>query len=342
MKQTIKRILRPTYRKLYRFYHDTKTSWNTRRTEREIQRLIPIMKIMADTGVGTDECLKNGFLPMPIHFYSPVLDIPDLEARQMWNRVSPLTGIDQRVDAQLELLAQLGKGYGNECAWPQNETKDVYQFYTHNGGFSYGCAAALHTMIRNYKPSRVIEVGSGNSSRVISAAALKNIAEGHPCQYTIIDPYPWPIIEDGLPGLSRMVKGRVELQDLGLFDELEENDILFIDSGHTVRLGGDVNFLYLEVLPKLKPGVIVHIHDIGLPYEYAKVYATNPRFRVFWTEAYLLQAFLAFNSAFEILLMMNMLQTQHMDAFCAAFPPFDLATNWATSGSFWIRRKLEE
>jgi hypothetical protein len=82
--------------------------------------------------------------------------------------------------------------------------------------------------------------------------------------------------------------------DLAFLEELKENDILFIDSGHTVRTRSDVNFLILEVLPRLAPGAIVHFHDIPLPFEYQKVYFTNPTFRVFWTEAYLLQSFLAF------------------------------------------------
>ena len=95
----------------------------------------------------------------------------------------------------------------------------------------------------------------------------------------------------------------------------------------------------LDVLPRLASGVIVHFHDIGLPYEYPKVYATNPTFRVFWSEAYLLQAFLSFNSTFEVLLAMSYLMTEQTKEFRAAFSPYDPAQQVAISGSFWIRRK---
>jgi hypothetical protein len=135
-----------------------------------------------------------------------------------------------------------------------------------------------------------------------------------------------------------MIRERVELTDISRFKELGPNDILFIDSGHTVRTGSDVNFLYLEVLPRLSPGVIIHSHDIGLPYEYQKVYFTNPSFRVFWTEAYLLQAFLSLNPHFEIMLAMNYLMMNHKEKFCKAFPHYNPAIHKATSGSFWIRR----
>ena len=127
------------------------------------------------------------------------------------------------------------------------------------------------------------------------------------------------------------------MQDPQMFDQLQENDILFIDSGHCVRTGSDVNFLILDVLPRLSPGVVVHFHDIGLPDEYPKVYFTNPDFRVFWTEAYLLQAFLAFNQDFEVLLAVSYLMKNHRAEFCVAFPHID-TDEYRISGSFWLRR----
>ena len=156
-------------------------------------------------------------------------------------------------------------------------------------------------------------------------------------EYTIIDPYPANMIKE-LSGVTQIVPERVELTDFRRFETLGQNDILFIDFGHTVRTGSDVNFLYLDVLPRLAPGVIVHIHDIGLPYEYPKVYFTNPSFRVFWTEAYLLQAFLSLNPHFEIMLAMNYLTVEHWDEFCKAFEHFNPSVHKTTSGSFWIRR----
>lgn len=299
---------------------------------------VRIFKFMAKTGIGTDICLKNGFLPMRVHFYSPVPDLDDLRMRHVWEKESELDGIYFRTERQIQLLRKLGKKAGNECNWPTKPTEDPYAFYSENNSFSFGCAASLHSIIRFYKPRRIIEVGSGYSSLVFSSAVTRNGSESEQCEYCIIDPYPSEKIEKGLPGLTRLIKERVELQQPDFFDPLSENDILFIDSGHTVRTGGDVNFLYLDILPRLAPGVMVHIHDIPMPYEYPEKYFTNPSFRMFWTESYLLQAFLCFNDHYEIMLAMDYIMTKRLDEFRKAFPHYNPEVHKAMSGSFWIRR----
>ncbi len=197
-------------------------------------------------------------------------------------------------------------------------------------------------MVRFLKPKRVIEIGSGNSSRLIyRAGILNNMEVGNcPLEYTIIDPYPRqivPVLEN--TGSVKAIKQKVELMEPEFFDHLEAKDILFVDSGHTVKTGSDVNFIILDVLPRLKSGVVVHFHDINLPYASPESYFVNPEFRVFWTEEYLLQAFLAFNNRFEVLLAMGYLQREYQEYFQRAFPYFAPESNWANSGSFWIRRK---
>ncbi len=291
---------------------------------------------MASTGERTDECLAKGALPMMVHFYSPVPDISDLQNRKIFVRKSLLKGIDFREKEQLDLLLELGAKYGQECDWPQEQTNFDEEFHLNNDSFRFGCAAGLHTILRNYKPKNVFEIGSGYSSRVISKALDLNAKDGAECYYEIIDPYPNDVIKNKLKNVGKINEQRVELVSPDLFTRLQENDVLFIDSGHTVRVGGDVNYLYLEVLPILAKGVIIHIHDINLPYEYPEVYCTNPSFRVFWTEAYLLQAFLAFNTSFEVMLGMTFIQTQHMDVFMKAFPKYQ--SDFSRSGSFWIRK----
>lgn len=301
--------------------------------------LASVISHMAHSGVGTDACLRHGCLPLPVNFHSPVPDLVDLEHRGVWDRVSRLEGIDFRTDAQHALLRDLSANFGGECEWPLTATSDPYQFFTGNPSFSYGCAAALHTILRKYKPRRVIEVGSGNSSLVIAGALTRNAEEGSDAEYLIVDPYPRDIIRSGLPRLTRLLEKRVEEVEPEVFLGLEEDDVLFIDSGHTVRIGSDVNFIVLDVLPRLATGVVIHFHDVSLPYEYSEVYAINPAFRMFWTEAYLLQAFLSCNSQFEILLAMEYLMKDRKEAFCSAFPFYDPKVHKAISGSFWIRRK---
>ena len=303
--------------------------------------LARVVKRMADTGRATDDCLRWGALPLPVHFYSPVPDLDDLARRRVWERRSPLAGIDFRPEAQVEFLGRIGRAYGPECDWPAEPAGAPDRFHTENGCFSFGCAAGAHGVLRHFKPRRVFEIGSGNSSLVLAAALRRNERDGAPAaDYTIIDPYPGPVVRGGLPGVTRLVDRPVEQVPPEAFAELGENDVLFIDSGHTVRIGGDVNFLLLDVLPALAPGVVVHLHDIHLPYEYPERYARNAAFRMLWTEGYLLQAFLALNREYEVLLAMQFLQQEHAAAFQAAFPRFDPTRHRSVSASFWMRRKM--
>ncbi|MBI3986672.1 MAG: class I SAM-dependent methyltransferase [Lentisphaerae bacterium] len=301
--------------------------------------LVKIVSHMARTGYGTDDCLKAGVLPLAVNCYSPLPDLQDLEERKIYERRSELGGVAFRSDAQAAFLKELGEKFGRECDWPVEKIADEHAFHLDNGCFSYGCAAGTHCMIRHWKPRRVIEIGSGYSSRLIAAALRQNAGEGAPvADYTIVDPFMSPSTGT-LPGLTKAVGQPVERLAPAFFDALRAGDVLFVDSGHTVRIGGDVNFLILDVLPRLAPGVVIHFHDISLPREYPKVYYTNPAFRVFWTEAYLLQAFLAFNSEFEVLLALHHLMTDRAEEFRAAFPPYRPDRHWGISSSFWIRRK---
>src|SRR5262249_56780095 len=139
--------------------------------------------------------VEQGGLPMRVHYSSPVPDIADLRARRVWDRRSPLAGIDMREEQQLGLLAELGRQFGNECRWPHAPSGDSSDFHTDNSSFSYGCAAATHALIRKLRPRRVIEVGSGFSSRVIAAALRGNEKNsGERAEYTVVDPYPGPAL----------------------------------------------------------------------------------------------------------------------------------------------------
>ncbi len=302
--------------------------------------LARVVAKMAETGEGTDACLAWHALPLPVHFYSPIPDIDDLRSRNVWNKRSELTGVDFQPEAQRKLLLKLGAQFGAECNWPAKGNPGAGVFFTENNSFSFGCAASTHCMIRWLRPKRVIEVGSGNSSLIIKEALLRNVAEGgNRPEYTVIDPYPSAATKTALAGVAVIEDSRVELVAPLFFDQLGEGDVLFIDSGHTVRIGGDVNFLYLNVLPRLAPSVVVHIHDIPMPYEYPEVYATNPKFRQFWTESYLLQAFLSHNTSFEVLMGMYFLQRDFLEEFQKSFIHFNPAAHKQQAASFWMRRK---
>jgi len=303
-----------------------------------INQLAPLITKMANSGVGTDSCLNHGCLPLPVHYYSPVPDIADLKNRNIWKQRSSLPGIQWDEPGQLQFLALIGKKYGAECHWPAENSGNPTQYYTENNSFIFGCAAAAHCIIRHFKPKRLIEIGSGFSSLIINEALAQNARESHPCEYVIIDPYPQPFIS-GLSRLHSLMGQRVELLTPAFFRKLEPNDILFIDSSHMVKIGSDVNFLILDVLPTLNPGVVIHFHDIPMPYEYPESYLTNPGFRMLWTESYLLQAFLCLNPHFKILLAMSWIMNEHLPEFRQAFPHYNPSIHRNFSGSFWIQKK---
>ena len=302
----------------------------------------PVLRVMALYGFGTGRFLRRGVLPLPVHYYSPVPDVDDLVARDVWSRRSALPGIDFNVEGQLELLRRLGAAFGEECRWPFAPTANVGEFHLDNTNFSYGCAAALYSMLRDLAPARVVEIGSGNSSKVIAAALARNARTGGPkAAFEVVNPYPDESVLAQMAWPCTVHRQRVEAMPIDLLTSLGDRDVLFIDSGHTVRIGGDVNFLFLDVIPRLVPGVVVHVHDVNLPYEYNRAYATHQpgTFLRLWTEAYLLQAFLAHNAAWEVLLGMRFLQLDHPDEFRRAFPHFDPARHTNMSSSFWMRRR---
>jgi hypothetical protein len=194
-------------------------------------------------------------------------------------------------------------------------------------------------MVRQFQPRLIIEIGSGLSSLLLAQAAARNGSSSLTC----VEPFPREFLRKGFPGLQSLIEKKVQDINLEFFSQLESGDMLFIDSSHTVKIGGDVNYLFLEVLPRLKPGVIVHVHDIFLPFEYRRDWVMD-QFR-FWSEQYLLQAFLSFNSEFEVLMANRYLAHRYPEDIEAAFPILESlkalrpnSVRWY-GGSFWIRRK---
>ncbi|MBK8266821.1 MAG: class I SAM-dependent methyltransferase [Planctomycetes bacterium] len=130
---------------------------------------------------------------------------------------------------------------------------------------------------------------------------------------------------------NRFIAKPVQEIELSLFESLRENDVLFIDTTHVSKIGSDVNHLYFNVLPRLAPGVMIHIHDIFLPGEYPRDWIKNNRY--FWNEQYLVHALLLFTSQFEILLANTFLRERHPGEFARAFP----ALPRQNGGSLWLR-----
>ena len=266
---------------------------------------------------------QHGFHATPVHFYQPIPDTRELP-ETLWKQPSNLVGINMNDAMQLDLLRSHFIKFRDECSnFPAEPPPGQRR------PFRGVDALAAYCMVRHFQPRLIIEVGSGFSSLALGQAAAKNKNSALIC----IDPFPSDFLRNGFPGLRSSIEKKIQDIDLEFFSQLQSGDILFIDSSHTVKIGGDVNYLFLEVLPRLKAGVIVHVHDIFLPFEYRRDWVLD-EFR-FWNEQYLLQAFLTFNSEFEVLLANSYLNHYHREDLRAAFPNLP---SWA-GGSFWVRRK---
>jgi predicted O-methyltransferase YrrM len=255
---------------------------------------------------------------LPVHYYTPVSDIIQLEAsREVWARRSELPGIHVDLDEQVKNLRAICLPYQAEYAG--NATYKYAVEHAFGPGYGYIEAEALHGVIRHFKPRQVIEIGSGVSTWCMLHALNLNRAEtGADFAVTCVEPYPSERLKtlEGIKLIDRFVQ-RVPFDDG--FSSLGKDDVLFIDSSHAVKPGSDVNYLLLEILPRLAPGVIVHVHDIYLPYDYPR-HVLSTFFH--WMETSLLRAFLTHNPKVEIIFCESMLHYDRPDALKEVFPEY--------------------
>ena len=270
---------------------------------------------------------------LPVRFDSPIPDTRELSMnRAMFDERHPMTGIDIDLGRQLRFV--------------EDTVRPWEQAYSAAGEGRFGLdqsrmisyapanALTLYAMVRAFRPARMVEVGSGMSTYVAAAAFRANAAEGARGSYTVFDPYASAEMRSHCPDVNVVSK---KVEDVGLepFLELEAGDVLFIDSSHTVKIFGDVNFLFLTVLPRLRPGVIIHVHDIFFPRDYLPHHFFSPHVKQIWQEQYLLHAFLMFNRDFEILVSWSYLHFEAPEAVRTLFPWYH---STRCPSSFWMRR----
>jgi hypothetical protein len=274
---------------------------------------------------------KVGVFPILDHYYEPLFNPAHLRNSLSVDRDLP--GLDWNISEQLDLLS---KFHFNEelLAFPLSYERDL-QFFYKNGFFESGDAEFLYNTIRYFKPRRIFEIGSGQSTLLATSAIQANGRDdaNYRCRHVCVEPYE----NKWLQQLNiELVRSPVERLDKSFFDELEQNDILFIDSSHMIRPQGDVLFEYLEVLPTLKSGVLVHIHDIFSPKDYLHEWIYEDV--RFWNEQYLLEAFLSFNAQFKIIGSLNFLKHHYPHELAGPCPVLRKQMDSREPGSFWIRR----
>jgi predicted O-methyltransferase YrrM len=214
----------------------------------------------------------------------------------------------------------------------QRDKQPGLRYYSDNPFFMYADALLLYSMLRHYRPHRVIEVGSGFSSAVMLDTNDTFLSRS--VRFTFIEPYPDRLLSligerdrkkcDVLPVMAQDVP-------LTVFESLEPGDVLFVDSSHIAKIGSDVVYLLTDVLPRLRSGVLIHFHDIFWPFEYPEEWVREGRA---WNENYMLKAFLQYNSSFKIVLFSPYLALHHRATLDRLFPL------WMTSpgASLWLAK----
>jgi hypothetical protein len=257
--------------------------------------------------------LKLGIQVTPNHYYSPVADINKLKnTKQIWAKKSELPGLNTTIQQQTLILEQTCLPYQKEYLGNSNYNYAVKNCF--GPGFGYVEAQVYHSVIRAFKPKRIVEVGSGVSTYCALKASEMNLQKA---EIICIEPYPSKELKR-LDGIT-IIQKQVQEVSASFFEELRENDVLFIDSSHTVKPGGDVNYLVLEVLPRLHKGVIVHFHDVFLPYDYQRDLLSS---FCQWNETALLHAYLIYNNHIEILFCLSMLHYDAPEVLHKVFPEY--------------------
>ncbi len=263
---------------------------------------------------------------MERRFYSPVPDLETLPG-DVFSRESGLAGI------HLDTAAHMAFAEGSLAPYVRELDERPRGFPFANEFYATGDAHLAYAMVRHLRPAQVLELGSGYSTLVMAMACESNAAEGARATYTAYDPYPTRLLDDPPAGLTAYHALPAQEVPLAEFAALGTGDVLFVDTSHTVKLGGDVNRVVLDVLPRLAPGVHVHFHDIWLPFEYHPELVRN--LRLFWAEQYLLQAFLAMNRGYEVVLATHAARMREPDRFRALIPRW---TPDLYPTSFWVCR----
>jgi hypothetical protein len=270
--------------------------------------------------------------PPPADFYSPIVDLNELEKdkARIFDTNREVFDIDFNEGGQLGLVEEFAKLYQDIPF--EDSQGDANLYYYDNPYYGYGDAIILACMLRHVKPKRLIEFGSGFSSCVTLDINRLFLSDTVKC--TFIDPNPERLesLVSKHNDLVTILKSRAQDIDLETILAFEPNDIVFIDSTHVAKAGSDVNFLLFEVLPRLRPGVLVHFHDIFYPFEYPEdwFFELNRS----WNENYMLRAYLTANTSYQIVFFNDYMRLRHFDVIVNAMPLFQKNSG----GALWIRK----
>ena len=268
----------------------------------------------------------------PGHFHSPIPDPDEVLRRVEWMRAAKFEVRDVRFnhEQQFDLLQEFAKFYA-DLPFPVNQN-EACRYYYDQTVFCYPDAIFLYSFLRQTKPSKIIEVGSGFSSAVILDTVDRFFAVAP--EITFVEPEPVRLdrlLRNEDRKTARILKQQVQDVPLDVFRSLGPGDLLFIDSSHVLKCGSDLQFILFEVLPQLPVGIYVHFHDVFASFEYPERWLLRG---FYWNEAYFLRAFLTNNNAWEIYFFNNYVR-QRFEKFLEEKMPLCLKD---IGGSLYLKR----
>ena len=273
----------------------------------------------------------------PGHYYSPVPNIFEIEgnADRIFTEKN-LSEIDLNTENQITLLEEFKTFYPDYPYLFESVDSHLFRYKKDDAYYRFSDSVFLYCMMRKFKPKNIIEIGSGHSSSIM--LDINEHFFDNTIYHTFIEPYPeerlMSILKKSDNITNKIIKDKVQYVNPEIFQKLDKNDILFIDSTHISKVGSDVNYLIFEVIPLLKPGVLIHFHDIFYPFELPKHWILTKRW--FWNENYLLHAFLMNNSKYEIVAFNTYLQKIRAEWFKNEMP--ECLIGGEDTGSIWIRK----
>jgi predicted O-methyltransferase YrrM len=265
------------------------------------------------------------------HYYSPVVDPRELVgARAPKRAIEPgeIPGITLDVEAMRDWWRDNARIIAS-TPFPRTR-QEGRRFFSDNNIYPIGDATILRCMMVESRPAHIVEIGSG-----FSTAAMLDTIDEHSLSTTItcIEPYTERLRGLMRPGDEqrvRIIEAPVQEVPLAEFASLHAGDILFIDSTHVLKTGSDVHYELFSILPSLRPGVLIHFHDIQYPFEYPDLWIFDRQYS--WNEAYAVRAFLMYNKKFRIRFMAGLFYSRGQDLIAPIFPAF----NEGPGSSFWI------
>lgn len=301
--------------------------------DKALQEIVEVRKVAQNAFDRLHDFGERPFVPNG-HFYSPIPLLSEFEKHKerIYGDVGrTLPGVDLNESGQIDLLELFRVAY-KDLPFPDEQTAG-FRYHYKNPAYGHSDAIFLNMMIRHAKPRRVIEIGSGYSSCMLLDTNERWFDNSIDC--TFIEPYPQllhSLLKKGDAERVKIIPTGVQDVGIELFQTLEANDILFVDSTHVSKVGSDVNEIVFKVLPALASGVFVHFHDIFYPMEYPADWIEEGRA---WNEAYLLRAFLQHNSVFEVVMFNTFMQQFHR-VFFEEHMPLCLKN---TGASIWLRKR---